>query len=62
MKQKSNGGEGNRKADQRYRKGVGETVEETSSEERSKKARDMSEEELQKARQAEEKSRSRARK
>jgi hypothetical protein len=62
MKQKDNGGEGNRKADRRYRKGVSKTVEDTSAEERSEKARNVSREELKKARQAEEKGKSRARK
>jgi hypothetical protein len=62
MKQKGKGGEGNREADRRYRKGVKETVEGTTEEERSEKARDLSREELGKARQAEEKGKSRARK
>lgn len=62
MEQKGNGGEGNRHADQRYRKGVSDTVKDTSSSERSEKARDLSDDELAKARQAEEKGRSRARK
>ena len=62
MKKRDNGGEGNREADRRYRKGVSKTVEDTSSSERSRKARDLSEEELRKARQAEEKGKSRARK
>jgi hypothetical protein len=62
MTDKGKGGEGNREADRRYRKGVSDTVESTSEEERSKKARDLSREELDKARQAEEKGKSRARK
>jgi hypothetical protein len=62
MIQKGNGGEGNREADRRYRKGVKETVENTSEEERSKKARNVSREDLGEARQAEEKGKSRARK
>jgi len=62
MKQKGNGGEGNREADRRYRKGVSKTTEDTSAEERSEKARDLSQEELEEARQAEEKGKSRARK
>jgi hypothetical protein len=62
MVKKGKGGEGNREADRRYRKGVSETVENTSEEERSKKARNVSRDELNKARQAEEKGKSRARK
>jgi len=62
MIEKGKGGEGNREADRRYRKGVRETVENTSKEERGKKARNMSREDLDKARQAEEKGKSRARK
>jgi IMP dehydrogenase/GMP reductase len=62
MIEKGKGGEGNREADRRYRKGVKETVENTSKEERGKKARNMSREDLDKARQAEEKGKSRARK
>jgi len=61
MIEERKGGEGNREADRRYRKGVKETVEKTSEEERSKKARDVSREDLKKARQAEEKGKSRAR-
>jgi hypothetical protein len=62
MTEKGKGGEGNREADRRYRKGVSETVEKTSEEERSNKARNVSREDLDKARKAEEKGRSRARK
>jgi hypothetical protein len=62
MKQKDNGGEGNREADRRYREGVSKTVKKTSDEERSKKARDVSRDELEKGRKAEEKGKSRARK
>jgi len=62
MIEKGKGGEGNREADRRYRKGVRETVENTSKEERGKKARNMNREDLDKARQAEEKGKSRARK
>jgi hypothetical protein len=62
MIEKGKGGEGNREADRRYRKGVSETVEHTSEKERSEKARNMSGEVLDKARQAEEKGKSRARK
>ncbi len=60
MKQKGNGGEGNREADRRYREGVSETVKKTSDEERSKKARDVSRDELEKGRKAEDKGKSRA--
>lgn len=56
-----NQGEGNRKADRRYRKGVQESVENTSESEREQKARDLSEDELQEARSAEEKGRARRR-
>lgn len=62
MTQQGNGGEGNREADRRYRKGVKETVEDTTENERSEKARNVSGEQLKKARQAEEKGKSRARK
>ncbi len=55
------GGEGNREADQRYRKGVRETVDKTSPKERADKARDISKEELERARQAEKKGKSKAR-
>lgn len=61
MKQRDNGGEGNREADRRYRKGVRKTVKDTSATERAEKARDISAEELEQARQAEEKGKSRAR-
>lgn len=62
MVRKTTGGEGNRKADRRYREGVKKTVEGTSESERAEKARDVSEDELEQARSAEEKGRSRARK
>jgi len=62
MIEKGKGGEGNREADRRYRKGVRETVENTSKEERGENARNLSREDLDKARQAEEKGKSRARK
>jgi hypothetical protein len=62
MNEKGKGGEGNRDADRRYRKGVKETVENTSEEERSERARNVSREDLGKARRAEEKGKSRARK
>ena len=61
MTKEENGGEGNREADRRYRKGVRRTVDKTSDSERSRKARNMSKEELEEARQAEEKGRTRAR-
>ena len=53
MEQK-NQGEGNREADRRYRRGVRETVEETTPEERARRARDLTPEELDAARAAEE--------
>ena len=53
MEQK-NQGEGNREADQRYRRGVRETVENTTPEERARRARDLTPEELEAARAAEE--------
>jgi hypothetical protein len=49
-----NQGEGNREADQRYRRGVQETVENTTPEERARRARDLSPEEQEAARAAEE--------
>ena len=49
-----NQGEGNREADQRYRRGVRETVENTTAEERAERARDLSGEEQEAARAAEE--------
>lgn len=55
-------GEGNRKADQRYRKGVRETVESTDADERAEQARDISEKDLKEARAAEDDARSPARK
>lgn len=53
MEQK-NQGEGNREADRRYRQGVRETVEETTPEERARRAREITPEELEAARAAEE--------
>ena len=53
MEQK-NQGEGNREADRRYRRGVQETVEETTPEERARRAREMTPAELEAARAAEE--------
>jgi hypothetical protein len=61
MAQKSQGGEGNRKADRRYREGVRRTVDNTSESERENKARDLSDDELHEAQRAEEKGRSRGR-
>jgi len=49
-----NQGEGNREADRRYRRGVRETVRETTEAERADRARDLTPEELEEARQAEE--------
>lgn len=60
MTERKQGGEGNRQADQRYRKGVRETVESTSDKERAEQARELTDDELQKARKAEDKGRSRA--
>ncbi|MGH8196349.1 MAG: hypothetical protein ACREQ8_18435 [Woeseiaceae bacterium] len=62
MKERQNGGEGNREADRRYRKGVRKTVKDTSASERAEDARELSAEELEQARIAEEKGKSRARK
>ena len=56
-----NQGEGNRKADRRYRKGVRDSVENTSESEREQQARDLSEDELREAQSAEEKGRARRR-
>ena len=62
MTKKTDGpGEGNRKADQRYRKGVRETVEETSEKARAEKARNLSEDQKKSARDAESKGKARAR-
>lgn len=46
-------GEGNKSADRRYRKGVRETVESTSEEERAEEARDLSGKEREAAEKAE---------
>lgn len=62
MSTKDRKGEGNPDADRRYRKGVRETVEKTSGDERAKKAREMSRKEREEAREAEEKGKSHARK
>lgn len=61
MVRKTQGGEGNRKADRRYREGVKRTVKNTSEQERERRARDIGEDELEEAQQAEEKGRSRGR-
>ncbi|HET6565189.1 MAG TPA: hypothetical protein VFG52_07240 [Xanthomonadales bacterium] len=61
MTERKRGGEGNREADQRYRKGVRETMKKTSDPERARKARDISTDELSKLKQAEAKGKSRKR-
>ena len=60
MEQK-NQGEGNRDADRRYRKGVRETVEETTEEERARRARDLPPAEQEAARAAEEQAKAKKR-
>jgi hypothetical protein len=60
MEQK-NQGEGNREADRRYRRGVRETVEETTPEERARRARDLTPEEQDEARAAEETAKAKSR-
>ena len=57
--EKKNQGEGNREADRRYRRGVRETVEQTSEEERARRARDLTPEEQEAARRAEEEGKAR---
>jgi hypothetical protein len=59
--ERKNQGEGNREADQRYRRGVRETVEETTEEERARRARDLTPDELEAARTAEEEAKARKR-
>jgi hypothetical protein len=54
-------GEGNPDADRSYRKGVRETVEHTTEEERAERARDLSPEEERAAREAEERGKGKAR-
>ena len=49
-----NQGEGNREADRRYRRGVRETVEATTEDERARSARDLTPEEQEDAHRAEE--------
>lgn len=56
-----NQGEGNREADRRYRRGVRETVSETTEKERADRARDLTPEELEAARQAEEQAKAKKR-
>ena len=51
----------NRKAEERYRKGVKETTEEIGEDEREKRARNVGKKDLKQDRQAEEKGKSRAR-
>ena len=57
--EKKNQGEGNREADRRYRRGVRETVEQTSEEERARRARDLTPEQQEAARRAEEEGKAR---
>lgn len=56
-----NQGEGNREADRRYRRGVRDTVSETTEDERADRARDMTAEELEAARRAEEEGKAKGR-
>ena len=56
-----NQGEGNRDADRRYRRGVRETVSETTEEERERSARDLTPEEQEEARHAEEQAKAKKR-
>jgi len=59
--EEKNQGEGNREADRRYRRGVGETVRETTEQERAERARDLTPEEQEEARRAEELAKARKR-
>jgi hypothetical protein len=59
--EEKNQGEGNRDADRRYRRGVRETVNETTEEERARRARDLTPEEQEAARRAEEEGKARKR-
>lgn len=59
--EEKNQGEGNRTADRRYRRGVRDTVEETTEEERAERARDLTPEEREAARRAEEAGKARKR-
>jgi hypothetical protein len=52
--EEKNQGEGNREADRRYRRGVRETVQDTTEEERARRARDLTAAEQEDARRAEE--------
>jgi hypothetical protein len=60
MADEKNEGEGNREADRRYRKGVSETVANTTEEEREEKARDLTQAEREEAERAEEEGKSHA--
>ena len=59
--EEKNQGEGNREADRRYRRGVRETVEETTEDERARRARTLTPEEQQAAQRAEEEGKARKR-
>ena len=59
--EEKNQGEGNREADRRYHRGVRETVEETTEEERARRARDLTPEEAEAARRAEEQGKAKGR-
>ena len=59
--EEKNQGEGNREADRRYRRGVRETVEQTTEEERARRARDLTPKEQEAARRAEEEGKARKR-
>lgn len=54
-------GEGNKEADRRYRRGVKQTVEDTTEEERAERARELSGEQAEDAHNAEAKGKARAR-
>ena len=56
-----NQGEGNREADRRYRRGVRETVNETTEKERADRARDLTPDEQEAARRAEEQAKAKKR-
>jgi hypothetical protein len=56
-----NQGEGNRDADRRYRRGVRDTVDQTTEEERARRARNLTPEEKEAARRAEEEGKARKR-
>jgi len=59
--EEKNQGEGNREADRRYRRGVRETVEQTTDEERARRARDLTGAEQEDARRAEEEAKAKKR-